>query len=240
MLAVVAVGGCGSTDVDGAPVEKRSFAFAGKALTIASGNSSIDLVPADVTEIEVTRQVDGWVFLGSGPDPVWKLDGNTLTLKVTCAALVNDCESRHSVKVPRGTAVTVRNDNGSLRADGFDTALALRSDNGSVEVRDSSGRLDLSSDNGRVTTEGVSSVSVRARSDNGSVRLGLTAVPDRVDTSSDNGSVTVDLPKSDTVYRVDARSGNGSVDVSVPTGENSAHVVKAHSDNGKVTVRSAN
>ncbi|WP_405618471.1 DUF4097 domain-containing protein [Streptomyces sp. NBC_01511] len=239
-LAVVAVSGCGSADADEAPTEKRSFAFSGKTLTIASANSSIELVPADVKDIEVTRQVDGWVFVGSGPDPVWKLADDTLTLKVTCKALVNNCESRHKVKVPRGTAVKVLNDNGTVRADGFDTALNLRSDNGAVDVRDSSGPLDLFSDNGKVTTEGVSSKSVHARSDNGAVRLNLTSVPDKVDTFSDNGSVTIDLPKSDTAYAVTAESDNGSVDVDVPKDDGSAHVVKARSDNGKVTVRSAN
>lgn len=240
MLAVVAVSGCGSTDVEGAPTEKRSFAFSGKTLTIASSNSSIDLVPADVTDIEVTRQVDGWVFLGSGPDPVWKLKDDTLTLKVECKALVNDCESRHRVKVPRGMAVKVLNGNGSVRADGFDTDLNLRSDNGSVDVRNSSGALDLFSDNGRVSTDGVSSTSVRARSDNGAVRLKLTSVPDRIDASSDNGSVAIDLPTSGTGYAVSAKTDNGSVDVDVPTNDDSAHVVRARSDNGKVVVRSAN
>ncbi|WP_435594574.1 DUF4097 family beta strand repeat-containing protein [Streptomyces panacea] len=240
VLALVAVSGCGSADADEAPVEKRSFAFSGKTLTIASGNTSIELVPADVEDIEVTRQVDGWVVLGTGPDPVWKLEESTLTLKVECEALVNNCESRHRVKVPRDMAVKVRNDNGSVRADGFDTDLNLRSDNGSVNVRNSSGTLDLSSDNGKVTTDGVSSKSVHARSDNGAVRLKLTSVPDKVDTFSDNGSVTIDLPKSDARYAVTAKSDNGSVDVDVPTDDDSAHVVKARSDNGKVTVRSAN
>ncbi|AQU68895.1 DUF4097 family beta strand repeat-containing protein [Streptomyces niveus] len=240
VLAVVAVSGCGSADADEAPTEKRSFAFSGKTLTISSANSSIDLVPADVEDVEVTRQVDGWVLLGSGPDPVWKLEDDTLTLEVKCKALVNNCESRHRVKVPRGTAVKVVNDNGRVSADGFDTALNLRSDNGSVDVRNSSGTLDLFSDNGKVTTEGVSSKSVHARSDNGAVRLRLTSVPDKVDTFSDNGSVTIDLPKSGTSYAVTAKSDNGSVDVDVPTDDDSAHVVKAHSDNGKVTVRSAN
>ncbi|MFB6954776.1 DUF4097 family beta strand repeat-containing protein [Streptomyces niveus] len=240
VLAVVAVGGCGSADAGEAPVEKRSFAFSGKTLTIASGNSSIDLVPADVKDIEVTRQVDGWVLFGSGPDAVWKLDEDTLTLKVKCEAVVNNCESRHKVKVPRGMAVTVENDNGSVRAEGFDTDLRLRSDNGSVQVRDSSGKLDLSSDNGKVTTDGISSKSVHARSDNGAVRLKLASVPDTVDTFSNNGSVTIDLPASGTTYAVTAKSRNGSVDVDVPTDGKSGHVVKARSDNGKVTVRSAN
>lgn len=37
-----------------------------------------------------------------------------------------------------------------------------------------------------------------------------------------------------------AKSENGDVDVDVPNDSSSSHVVKARSDNGKVTVRSAN
>ncbi|NUK05841.1 hypothetical protein HRW18_14580 [Streptomyces lunaelactis] len=41
-------------------------------------------------------------------------------------------------------------------------------------------------------------------------------------------------------YAVTAKSSNGDVDVDVPTDGGSAHIVTARSDNGKVTVRSAN
>ncbi|MFF3326829.1 DUF4097 family beta strand repeat-containing protein [Streptomyces sp. NPDC002889] len=242
VVAVVAFGasGCGSANADEAPVEKKSFVFSGKTLTIDSDNSDIELVPADVKDVQVTRQVDGWVVFGQGPDPVWKLEDGTLTLRVECDAVSSDCESRHTVKVPHGVAVTVEDDNGSVTASGFDTALKITSDNGRVRVKDSSGPLDLDSGNGEVVTEGVSAKSVVAASDNGSVRLGLVAVPERVETVSDNGEILIELPGAGAPYAVAARSDNGEVDVDVPTDDNSAHVVRARSDNGKVTVRTVN
>ncbi|QIP88727.1 DUF4097 domain-containing protein [Streptomyces sp. Tu 2975] len=239
MLAV-GLSGCGSADASEAPVEKKSFALTGTALTIDSDNTDIELVPADVDEVEVTRQVDGWVFLGNGPDATWKMADGTLTLKVKCDAIASDCVARHTVKVPRGTSVTVDDDNGSVTASGFDTALKLRSDNGSVKVTDSSGALELDSENGSVVAERVSGKSVVASSDNGSVRLELTGVPDRVESHSDNGRVEIRLPGAGAPYAVDAKSDNGDVDVAVPTDDNSTHVVKARSDNGEVVVRSAN
>ncbi|MFJ2647209.1 DUF4097 family beta strand repeat-containing protein [Streptomyces sp. NPDC087420] len=240
-LLAFAVTGCGGgSDASDAPAEHRSFAFSGKKLTIDAGNSSVTLVPADVKTVDVTRQVDGWVFMGSGPDAEWRMSGDTLTLRVKCDAVASDCEGQHRVKVPRGVAVSVEADNGKVLATGFDTALSLTARNGSVTVRDSSGTLDLGSDNGKIVAEGVSARTVSAKADNGSIRLALTAVPDSVDTSSDNGKIVIDLPRSKASYAVTADSDNGKADVDVPTDKNSTHVVKARSDNGQVTVRSAN
>lgn len=239
-LAALALTGCGSADTDDAPVEHKSFALSGKTLTIDTGNTTLELVPADVKKVEVTRQVDGWVVFGSGPDARWKMQGGTLTLKVKCDALISDCASTHQVKVPRGVAVTVRGDNGKIVASGFDTPLALHSDNGKVTVRDSSGPLKLESDNGGIVAEGISGSSVTAESNNGSVRLGFTAAPTLVDTVSDNGAVAIELPGGSTSYAVSARTDNGNTSVEVPRSDDSPHVVKARSNNGEVTVRSAN
>lgn len=239
VLLVAALTGCGSTDVDDAPVEHKSFAYGGRALTIEAENSTVEVVPADVDAIEVTRRVDGWAVLGSGPDPVWKLEGDTLTLRVKCKALISNCDSRHEVKVPRGLALTVDADNGKVTASRFSTPLKLYSDNGGVVVRDVSGPLELKSDNGSVRGERVSARSVVARSDNGSVDLDLSRVPDLVDTVSDNGRIAIDLPAGKTSYAVTASADNGNVDVKVPRSDSSRHVVKAHSDNGGVAVRRA-
>ncbi|MGW7414953.1 DUF4097 family beta strand repeat-containing protein [Streptomyces sp. NPDC054863] len=239
VLVALAATGCGSSDASEAPVEKKNFAFSGKTLTIKSDNSAIDLVPADVKEIQVERQVDGWVFLGSGPDPVWKIDGDTLTLKVGCSGISANCEARHSVKVPRGIELTVDNDNGRVQATGFDTDLKVKTDNGEVRIKDMSGaELDLESNNGKVSGEGISAKSVHAKTDNGQVKLNFTAVPDLVDSRSNNGAVRLGLPKS--TYRVDASTDNGKITVDVPKADSSTHVVKARSDNGEITLQSVN
>lgn len=240
VLLVGALSGCGSTDVEGATAEHKSFAYSGKALTIDAKNSTVDVVPADVEEIEVTRKVDGWAVLGSGPAPVWKLEGDKLTLRVKCEALISDCGAQHQVKVPRGLALTVDADNGKVTASGFGTPLKLFSDNGGVVVRDVTGPLELKSDNGSVRGERIAASSVVVRSDNGSVKLDFSRVPDLVDTVSDNGRITIDLPAGKIPYAVSASADNGHASVTVPRSDDSPHAVKAHSDNGEVTVRSAN
>ncbi|WP_405560756.1 DUF4097 family beta strand repeat-containing protein [Streptomyces sp. NBC_01180] len=240
VLVSVALTGCGADPSD-APAEHKSFALSGKTLTIHTDDSAVELVPADVKSVQVTRRVDGWVFVGSGPEASWSMRDDTLSLKLKCSAVISNCSARHQIKVPRGVSVIVKDDNGSVTAAGFDTPLKLRSANGKVTVRDSSGALDLNSDNGTINAEGVSSRQVTADSNNGEVRLSLTTVPDRVQSVSDNGSIEIALPKKPGLaYKVVTHSSNGSTKVGVPTDDASRHSVTARSDNGRIIVRSAN
>ncbi|OKJ33214.1 DUF4097 family beta strand repeat-containing protein [Streptomyces sp. CB01580] len=243
LLLGLAVSGCGSSDPGDAPAEHKSFALGGatgKALTIDATNTTLELTPADVREVEVTRRVDGWVFAGSGPEAQWGLRDGTLTLRVKCRALISDCSSRHQVKVPRGVAVTVEGGNGKITASGFDTPLKLRNNNGTVTVRDSSGPLSLESHNGTVDAEGISAASVSAQCDNGRIRLGFASAPDLVKARSHNGSITIGLPGGSVKYAVSATAHNGRTSVDVPRSDDSSHVVEARSNNGRITVRTAN
>ncbi|MEV7086893.1 DUF4097 family beta strand repeat-containing protein [Streptomyces sp. NPDC093085] len=238
-LLALTVAGCGA-DPSEAPVEKKSFEYGGKALTIEGGNSAIELSTGDVPDIEVTRQVDGWTFLGSGPKAEWKLSGDTLTLEVKCRALMNNCQALHKVTVPRDVAVEVRTDNGKVTAAGFATPLKLTTDNGSISVQDGRGPLDLTTQNGKITAKGITAPTVKARTDNGSVHLTLRTAPDTVDAATDNGSIDIRVPEAGAPYAVTTATDNGSIDVSVPKDAKSSHVVKARTDNGKITVRGAN
>src|SRR5882762_88643 len=80
VLVSVAVTGC--ADAGDAKAEHKSFALSGKTLTVDSDNSQIELVPADVKDVEVTRRVDGWVFMGTGPKAKWSMKDGTLTLRL--------------------------------------------------------------------------------------------------------------------------------------------------------------
>ncbi|MEU8545681.1 DUF4097 family beta strand repeat-containing protein [Streptomyces roseoverticillatus] len=239
-IGVLAAGavltGCGSADADEAKPEHKAFALAGKELTIESDNSALELVPADVKDVQVTRWFSGWT-LGGTAKVTWELDGSVLKLKEHCSGLSADCDARHKIEVPRGVKVTVKNDNGAVKARGFDAGLDIRSSNGAVRVEDSSGSLRLHSSNGTLTTTGVTSHQVKADTDNGAVRLAFGRVPDRVEAGSDNGSITVDLPRAP--YKAEGRSNNGKVRVDVPRDDSSTHVVTAHSNNGEVKIRLA-
>ncbi|WP_406057958.1 DUF4097 domain-containing protein [Streptomyces sp. NBC_01077] len=237
LLASLALAGCGTTDVEEAPVERKAFAFDGDALTVDSDNSELVITPADIDDVRVERQVDGWVFMGSGPDAVWKLVDGKLTLRVDCDGIASNCGGVHRIQVPRDVAVTVENDNGRVTAEGFATPMKVRSDNGDVYVRKAGGPLDLGSENGDVVVEATAPELV-ARSDNGDLRITLGSVPRRVDIVTDNGDVDLSLPTAE--YEVTAASDNGDVRVDVPRRDKSEHSVSVRSDNGDVSVLTAN
>jgi DUF4097 and DUF4098 domain-containing protein YvlB len=165
-------------------------------------------------------------------------DDDRLVLRMKCSGMVADCSARHRIVVPRGVAVKVDDGDGRVTARGFEDALSIRTADGSVRVADSSGPLDLRTADGSISALGVDSRSVRARTQDGSVRLELGAVPDRVESRSQDGSVSIALPPA--TYRVTTASGDGSVHVSVPRSDDSSHVVSAHTSDGKITVRTAN
>ncbi|MEU7425659.1 DUF4097 family beta strand repeat-containing protein [Streptomyces sp. NPDC040750] len=91
---------------------------------------------------------------------------------------------------------------------------------------------------GSIQALGVAARNVRARSEDGSVRLELAAVPDLVDSRTADGSVSIVLPRAG--YRVTTGSHDGSVHVAVPRDNSSTHRVSAHTGDGAITVRTAN
>jgi hypothetical protein len=191
-----------------------------------------------VDEVEVTRWFEGRVVVGGDPRVTWEMKDDRLKLRLKCSGIITDCSARHRIEVPRGVAVVVEDGDGSVRAKGFAQSLKIRTEDGAVRVSDSSGPLEMHSDDGSVHALGVESRSVRASTADGSVKLELGVVPDLVESRSDDGSITIGLPR-EASYRVTAGSDDGSVAVSVPRDSGSSHVVKAHTEDGSVTVRNA-
>ncbi|MBK3639952.1 DUF4097 family beta strand repeat-containing protein [Streptomyces sp. MBT33] len=243
VVAVALVGGvtaCGASAGDDKDPDHRTFALQGRTLTVDSDDSALEIVAADgnaAGKVEVTRWFQGKVAIGRDPEVTWSMRGDRLVLRMKCSGVVADCSARHRIEVPRGVAVKVRDGDGSVRAHGFRNALSISTGDGSVRVGDCTGPLEVHTGDGSVRAE-VDSRTVRAETGDGSVHLELGAVPDLVDTRSGDGSVTIALPRS--AYRVAARTGDGSVHVSVPRDDSSSHVVRARSDDGEVTLRTAN
>lgn len=231
---------CGAAAADDEHPDHRAFALQGRTLTIDSDDSALEIVASDTAEagkVDVTRWFQGSVTIGEEPKVTWSMKDDRLKLRLHCSGLVADCAAKHRIEVPRGVAVKVENEDGSVRARGFRDALSVHAEDGSVQVTDSSGPLELRTEDGSVRAE-VSSRTVDTRTEDGSVHLTLAAVPDRVESVSEDGSVTITLPEA--TYRVTTKTDDGGVDVSVPRDESSAHVVSARTADGKVTVRNAN
>lgn len=237
--------GCGAQAGDDQDPDHRSFSLQGKTLTIDSDDSALDLVPVDGDRVRVTRWFKGQVVLGGDPSVSWTWHDDRLTLRTHCSGVITDCSARHRVEVPRDAAVTVHNADGTVTANGFRTALKIRTDDGAIRVEHSSGPLELATADGSVHALDVTSHQVKASTDDGSIQLGLATVPDRVDAHTEDGATTIALPRSGpdgtpATYRVTASTDDGRVDIGVPRDAHSPHVVSAHSEDGKVTVRNAN
>ncbi len=160
-----ALSACGAAAADDDEPEHRAFDLSGASLTVDSDDSALEIVASDAQpegEIAVTRWFQGTVAVGSDPKVTWSMDGDRLVLREHCSGVVADCSAKHRIVVPRGVAVTVESDDGSVRAGGFRDALSVRTKDGSVRVTDTSGPLELRSGDGSVRAE-VSSRTVRAQ-----------------------------------------------------------------------------
>ncbi|WP_172381401.1 DUF4097 family beta strand repeat-containing protein [Streptomyces sp. MNP-20] len=235
LLSTALVAGCGGSVDDEDTRRKRAFALDGEQLTISRGEGDLDVRPADVDQVEVTRWFSGWSAVGGEPKASWKLVADRLSLSTDCGFAISDCSVRYEVRVPKAVRLTVEGDNGKTTASGFDKPLRIRSDNGAVDVSESSGRLTLHSDSGELRATGITSDQVDASSDNGKVHLSFTEAPDEVGVTTENGGVTVEVP--DGKYKVTTKTDNGDVNTDVPTDENSGHAISARTDNGSITVR---
>ncbi|MEU6392085.1 DUF4097 family beta strand repeat-containing protein [Streptomyces sp. NPDC046939] len=231
---------CGADASDDDHPDHRSFALQGRTLTVDSDDAALELVPGDSAKVEVVRWFRGSTVIGSDPKVTWKWqeDEDRLTLRLHCSGFIADCSARHRVEVPRGVAVVVRSDDGSVRANGLGKGLDIATKDGSVRVEDVSGPLRLRSDDGSLRASGVDAKRVSLHTKDGSARVALRTAPDRLDATSDDGSLTLELPGS-AKYRVDTHTDDGRVDVSVPRDDASAHRISARAQDGKVTVRTA-
>lgn len=222
--------GCGWVPDDAAEPEQRSFSPGSDVLTIVVGDGDLEVVPADVDEIRVTRWVSGQSVLG-GPRATWELSGETLSLLLECGALAS-CEARYEVTVPEGTSLAVENDSGETSASGFAEPLEISTENGTVSVEFVTGPLVLRSQNGDLRGSGISSPTLDASTDNGTIDVALTEAPDDVRVATRNGSATVALPEA--AYDVTSSFDNGEVVTDVEEAPGSPHTIAARTENGDI------
>jgi DUF4097 and DUF4098 domain-containing protein YvlB len=105
----------------------------------------------------------------------------------------NAVRLEYRIRVPRGTNVV------------------LRTENGGVRVEDIVGRIEASTTNGGVNAEGISGA-IKATAVNGGIRLEMAAVTGDVEVSTTNGGVRIDLPR-EVRASLDATCVNGAVRV---------------------------
>jgi hypothetical protein len=188
-------------------------------------------------EITVTARIsDGLRRTGERQQLV---DGR-LELDATCPAIGSEwCEVDYTIEVPADLPIRADTDNGGIDARGMDSTLDLSTDNGSVEVNDVGGDLTIDGDNGSITADALTTDTVRAETNNGSIRLELLEPPTNVEARSNNGSVEVVLPRTEDFYNLAITTDNGDVSRDIRHDPTGTRRITIDTDNGDVTARYA-
>jgi DUF4097 and DUF4098 domain-containing protein YvlB len=222
-------------------METRVESFDAQGVTtldVDNDAGSVTIESSDVDEITVRARI-GHGLRRSGSSI--RIEDDRLLVRGSCPVVGSQwCDVRYTIMVPADIDVVVNGDNDGIRVTGIEGRVELHSDNGSIHVTDIDGDVALSADNGSIDAVGLTSDSVHAQADNGSIELDLRRPPQTVAVSSDNGDIVVVLPRGDEAYAVEITSDNGSTDNDVRTDQTSERHVTASSDNGDVTLRYPN
>ncbi|WP_419996800.1 DUF4097 family beta strand repeat-containing protein [Streptomyces boninensis] len=238
-ITVAAVAASCTTVGDG-KAEHRTFTLPSDArqLTIDTDDSNLTLVPAEdakTKDVRVTRWFKAKKWNGTTRTN-WSIDGSTLRLKTKCSGVIVDCDSRHKVEIPQGLNVKVNGRDGTVRASGLDTKLDIHTQDGSIKIDNPKAPLSLHSRDGSVTAKGITTPTVRATTNDGSLHLAFASTPDRVQTSSRDGSTTLELP-ADGPYRIATKLRDGNRTIDVPRSDSSRHAIDSRANDGSITIR---
>ncbi|GAA2119471.1 DUF4097 family beta strand repeat-containing protein [Actinomadura napierensis] len=236
LLLVALLTGCGASADDAQP-ERRDFGPVGSRLTIAKDGGDLDIRPADVKNVQVTRRFDRWALIGGEPAATWNLSGDRLTLATDCGTLIGGCAVRYRVLVPRNLTVGIEGENGTISATGFSAALRIRSSNGAIAVTGATGPLDLRSENGGLRSTATRSPQVSATSESGEVDLSFATAPRQVAVTTENGEVKVTVPRA--AYNVTTTTDSGDVRADVPKDASAPRSITARTDSGSITLGTA-
>lgn len=191
-------------------------------------------------------------YRGSAPSVTSRVAGGTLTITARCPR-EPQCQASLTLHVPARLAVHARSDQGNVQLTGLTGGAVATTDQGNMTLTHLSGLvtattdqgdIDLTAVSGSVTARtsqgkisgvGLSTTSATLSSEQGDVDAVFRVAPRLVAASTQEGSVYLRLP-STVAYHVIASTQLGGRSVSVPQSAGSAHVVKASTQLGSVTV----
>jgi hypothetical protein len=182
------------------------------------------------------------------PHPGQRLAGDgTLTFTKGCS----QCRVDYELAVPASVSVRARTDSGRIEIEGVAAAdtgsdsgaqtvrhvpgtVSAHSDSGSLTIQDVGGALETSSDSGSLRATELRSLTAKASTDSGGMRMEFTSRPQSVRATSDSGSVRIGLIAGR--YKVDVGSDSGGKHVSVPNDSAAPSSVYVRTDSGGINV----
>ena len=229
-VALMCLTGCVTKDVDDVPPESRRFEVAGDHVTITGDSGQVDLTPADVDDVEVTR----W-FTGDSDEATWQMSSDELRLSTDCGFL-SSCDVRYEIRVPHNLEVTATGDSSDIKASGFDTTVNVETDNGSIVLDEMTGDLTIVSSSGNQTLSGITSTNIDTKAENGQIEIALDSPAESLRVETQNGDVSVEAPEAG--YALTTDTENGSIDNELNNDSASNNTIDIATENGKITLAS--
>jgi hypothetical protein len=167
-------------------------------------------------------------------------EGERLVVTGSCPIFGGEwCSVSYTIEAPPDVGLEIRAD-GGIEVAGMDGDVRIATDQGRVTLDDIGGDVRATSDQGAILGSGLRASRVLAHTDQGRVTLRFGDPPRAVDAQSDQGSIEIVLPHVEGVaYRTDTDSDQGTVSDPIDQSPSSSRTLRAHSDQGDVTLRYA-
>ncbi|MFD8704670.1 hypothetical protein ACFV1W_18965 [Kitasatospora sp. NPDC059648] len=162
---------------------------------------------------DAVQVVERQTYRGEAPKTSHEVKDGVLRLAYSCSS----CGVGYEVRVPAGTKVRIKEENGGVRLVGL------------------SAEVEASVENGGVEATGLTSPTAHLSATNGGVHADFAAAPTTLDAEVGNGGVWLRVPSAE-AYTVTARAQDGGTDVGIPSHPGAAHSITARAETGGVTV----
>jgi Toastrack DUF4097 len=231
-LSAATLAGC-YVSVGGLQHQSRSYQISGPVRTLAVHGQvgRIDVTGGSSGTISVTEQL---TFRHTAPVTTHEITAGALTLASSCPAL-ESCSVAYDVTVPRGLAVQVVGNAGTIRLNGLTGRVAVQTGAGIVELDSVSGPVQVSTHTGEILGRDISSAQATLRLSAGRIDLTFAAAPAALSATATVGSVMLRVPGG-VAYSVHASVTVGSAEVSVTRSAGSPHVITADTTTGSITI----
>lgn len=233
-IAAFALIGC-SVSVGALQHRSDSYSVAARVriLVVNAQAGGVNVTGGGSGAVSVTEHV---TFEGTAPTTAHRVAAGMLVLNSKCPAL-ETCGVSYDITVPRGTAVRVQDNAGTIRLESLSGPIMAHTDAGDIDLRSVSGPIAASANAGSILGLDLSSSHATLRLSAGDLDATFSSAPASITATAAVGSVTLRLP-GNVSYAVNATATVGTIHVSVTRDQASTHVITAATGTGSITIQS--
>jgi len=159
----------------------------------------------------------------------------TLSILAKCPTSSPHCLVSLAITIPSGMPVYARTNLGDVQVTGMSGSVHVADQLGTVDLRDLSGAVNVTDNLGDIDGTGLASARATMTASLGDIDVSFSSAPTFISASDREGDVTIRVPGT-TSYRVSASAQLGAATVQVPRAAKAAHVIRADSQLGSVTI----